>query len=226
MKIHLISSFTYTTLYIYRSVRIQLNADAALVRELPDGQLSRITAYLHTTSVLVNSAQPLDLHNAITVLNNALENFNSRGSGFVLEYVKRFVISVLRYRPLHGSTYVPTPSFLATKRCILNIQNSNDSKCFLWSVLSALHEPKINKQRLSNYTSYESTLDMTGINYPVETKQIPLFEKQNPSISINVLSFESDTKSFTIEYLSPEKGRQHHINLLLLEDATKPTCPV
>ena len=117
--------------------------------------------------------------------------------------------------------YIPTPSFLAAKRCIVNVQNFNDSKCFLWSVLSALHEPKIDKQRLTKYTSYESTLDMTGINYPVETKHIPLFEKQNPSISINVLSFESDTKSFTIEYLSPEKGRQHHVNLLLLEDATK-----
>jgi len=85
-------------------------------------------------------------------------------------------------------------------------------------VLSALHEPKVNKERLSNYTSYESTLDMSGINYPVQTKQIPVFEKQNPTISINVLSFEPDTKSFTIEYLSPERGRQHHVNLLLLED--------
>jgi len=62
---------------------------------------------------------------------------------------------------------------------------------------------------------------MSGINYPVQTKQIPLFEKQNPTISINVLSFEPDTKSFTIEYLSPERDRQHHINLLLLEDTTK-----
>ena len=122
----------------YRSFRIQLHADAALVRQLPDGELSRITAYLHTPSILVNSAQPLDLHNAITVLNNALENFNLRGSGFVLEHVKRFVVSVLRYRPLHGSTYIPTPAFLARKECTINIPNS-DSKCFLWSVLSALH---------------------------------------------------------------------------------------
>jgi len=89
-------------------------------------------------------------------------------------------------------------------------------------VLSALYEPKVHKERLSNYTSYESTLDMAGINYPVETKQIPLFEEQNPSISISVLSFEPDTKSFTIKYLSPERGRQHHINLLLLNDESDP----
>jgi len=141
-----ISSFTFRVSLIslcifYRSVRIQLNVDAALVLELPDGQLSRITAYFHTPSVVVNVGQPLDLHNSITLLNNALEHFNTRGSGFVLEYVKRFVISVLRYLPLHGSTYIPTPAFLAAKRCIVNVQNFDDSKCFLWSVLSALHEP-------------------------------------------------------------------------------------
>ena len=224
MKIHLIfhiSSFTYTTLYILQIRSHSTNVDAALVRELPDGQLSRITAYFHTPSVVVNVRQPLDLRNSITLLNNALEHFNSRGSGFILEYVKRFVVSVLRYRPLHGSTYIPTPVFLAAKHCVINVQNFDDSKCFLWSVLSALHEPKHSKKRVSNYVKYESTLDMSGINYPVQTKQIPLFEKQNPTISINVLSFEPDTKCFTIEYLSPERGRQHHVNLLLLEDTTK-----
>ena len=72
-----------------------------------------------------------------------------------------------------------------------------------------------------NYTKYESALDMTGINYPVQTKQISQFEKQNPTIGINILSFEPDTKSFTVEYLSPERSRQHHINLLLLHDESE-----
>jgi len=167
-----ISSFTFLVSFtpfciFYRSVRIQLHVDAALVRELPDGELSRITAYFHTPFVLVNSTQSFDFRQAITLLDNALEQFNTRGSGFVLKYVKRFVVSVFCYSPLHGSTYIPTPSFLTAKRCIVNVQNVNDSICFLWSVLSALHEAKINKQRLTNYTSYESTLDMTGIYYPV-----------------------------------------------------------
>jgi len=157
------------------------------------------------------------MHNSITLLNSALEHFNTRGSGFVLEYVKRFVVSVLRYRPLHGFAHIPTPSFLAAKHCILNVQNFDDSKCFCGQC--CLPYTNLNTANsVSNYVKYESTLDMTGINYPVQSKQIPLFEKQNPTISINVLTFEPDTKSFTVEYLSPERGRQHHINLLLLED--------
>jgi len=219
----LISSFSFRVSLIplcifYRSVRIQLHVNVALVRKLPEGELSRINAYFHTPSVLVNSAKSFDFRQAIALLDNALEHFNTHGSGFVLEYVKRYIVSTLRYRRLHGSTYIPTPTFLAAKHCVINVQNFNDSKCFLWSVLSALYEPTDSKKRVTNYLKYESSVDMTGINYPVQTKQIPLFEKQNPSISINVLTIEPDTKSFTIEYLSSERGRQHHINLLLLED--------
>jgi len=85
-----ISSFTFLVSLIplcifYRSVRIQLHVDAVLVRELTDGALSRITAFFHTPSVLVNSAQSFDFRQAIALLDNALEHFNSRGSGFVLE---------------------------------------------------------------------------------------------------------------------------------------------
>jgi len=189
-----ISSFTFRVSLIplcifYRSVRIQLHVDAALVRELPDGELSRITAYFQTPSVLINSVQSFDFRQAIALLDNALEHFNTRGSGFVLEYVKRFAISVLRYRPLHGSTHIPTPAFLAAKHCIVNVKNFDDSKCFLWSVLSALFEPKVNKERLSNYTSYESTLGMTEINYPVQTKQIRSSKNRiPPSASTSSLS--------------------------------------
>ena len=210
-------------MYFCRSVRIQFHVDAVLVRQQSDGAVSRITAFFHTPSVVVNAGQPIDFNNIIVSLNNSLEQFNTRGSGFVLDHIERLVMSVIRYRPLHGSTYIPTPRFLTLKHCIVNVENFNDSKCFTWSVLSALYPPKINKQRVTNYLRYESTLNMTGINYPVETKQIPLFEKQNTSISVNVLSFESETKDFTVEYLSPERGRQHKITLLLLDDPVNTT---
>jgi len=157
--------------------------------------------------------------------------WNKRGSNFNIERVTRFVLSVHPYRPLHGSTFVLTPEFLAKKQCLINVQN-NDEKCFVWSVLSALYPPTHNPHRLTNYIDYERSLNVEGLNFPVETKQIPLFEKLNPSISINVLAFEESSKGFTVEYRSPEREREHHVNLL--EDADNPpnditfgskTCP-
>jgi len=50
----------------------------------------------------------------------------------------------------------------------------------------------------------------------METKQISKFEDQNPTISVNVLYFEHETKDFTVEYKSPHLGRKHQVNFLLL----------
>jgi len=52
----------------------------------------------------------------------------------------------------------------------------------------------------------------------MKLEQIPLFEKQNPDISVNVISLDSIKNSFFIDYLSPEKTRRHKVNLLLLSD--------
>jgi len=51
-------------------------------------------------------------------------------------------------------------------------------------------------------------------------KQIPLFEKQNPETAINLYAVDPGNTelAFTIEYLSSHKERQHHVNLLLLEE--------
>ena len=90
-------------------------------------------------------------------------------------------------------------------------------------MVSALYPAAHNPQRLSKYINREHSLNVEGLNFPVQTKQIPLFEKLNPSISINVLAFEESSKGFTVEYRSPERGREHHVNLLLLEDVDNPS---
>ena len=68
-----------------------------------------------------------------------------------------------------------------------------------------------------------STLNFDGISFPVVVKDIPKFEKHNPSISINVISPDPENCGFSIDYLSPECHRQHHINLLLLHDPNSDT---
>jgi len=136
--------------------------------------------------------------------------------------VSRFVLSVHPYCPLHGSTFVRTPDFLVKKHCLVNVQN-NDEKCFVWSVLSALYPATHHSEHLSKYIDYEHSLNVEGLTFPVQTKQIPLFEKLNPFISINVLAFEESSKGFTVEYRSPEREREHHVNLLLLKDADNPS---
>ena len=182
--------------------------------------MSRVTAYFHTTPQLATGAQPFDVDGMMTELNVQMENWNGRGSGFTLERVTRFVLCINTYRPLQGSTYIKTPEWLLNKRCVVNVENKNDSKCFVWSVLAALYTPKHNPNRLMHYTPYLTNLNLEGLEFPMTTKLIPRLENNNPTISINVLYSVPD--GFTVEYLSPHRDREHHVNLLLLDDDENP----
>lgn len=112
-------------------------------------------------------------------------------------------------------TIVPTPKHIKNKYCVVNI-NNDDQKCFLWAVLCAVYTPKYNKERVYNYRPHENKANVDGLSFPLTVKEIPKFEQLNPTISVNVLSL--DGGGFVIDYLNPHRGRQHHINLLLLDE--------
>ena len=87
---------------LYSSVRVQVHADVIMVREI-DGDISRVPAYFATNVQSINEAQDVDIEAIVANLNAQLENWSGRGSGFVLERITRFVLSITKYRPLQGS---------------------------------------------------------------------------------------------------------------------------
>ena len=147
----------------------------------------RVPGYFSSIPQYVNSAQSVDLNELADELSAQVDNWNSRGSGFVIETIIKFTICITKFRPLHGSSYIPTPPKIANKTCTINVKN-NDDKCFLWLVLACLHPPSKDTNRLYHYRPYQDTLNVDGLNFPLAIKDIPKFEKLNPSISINVLS--------------------------------------
>lgn len=86
--------------------------------------------------------------------------------------------SLRKYDALVGSIFVPTAGRLRkivgvvicvyTTFCIValvvktifNIQNSNDKKCFLWSVVTGLHPIASSPHHVNNYVTYEHELNM------------------------------------------------------------------
>jgi len=132
--------------------------DTILVRDVPEGQ-QRIPGYFSTPIYVVDDSQHLELQQVAAHLSKQL-------SGFVLHHVTKFTICIAQYRPLHGSSYIATPQWLAKKRAIVNIKNTSDSKCFVWSVLAALHPGAINPNRLSNYKPHENTGTLPASPFP------------------------------------------------------------
>ena len=68
---------------------------------------------------------------------------------------------------------------------------NEDNKCFTWSELRALDPREEHAERIDkDLKQKEDSLNMTAIEYPVSLKAIDKFERQNPTISINVYGHE------------------------------------
>ena len=81
---------------------------------------------------------------------------------------------------------------MAKKKAIIN-PNNNDNECFKWAVIkiAALEFPNIEShpERISNLTKFSNNYDWSGLEFPVSTKDIWLFETNN-NVSVNVLAVE------------------------------------
>ena len=96
---------------------------------------------------------------------------------------------------------------------------NDDDQCFKWSVVRALNPVDVHPERITKELKDQSErLDWSGLKFPVKLDHIVIFEKFNPSISINVFGFE-DRVVYPLR-LSKSKSEQT-INLLLISDGEK-----
>ena len=148
---------------------------------------------------------------------------HAEGSGWVFVEVENLTLHTVIWDPIKGSSYIDLPKELKNKKAIINMKNE-DNKCFLWCVLRALNLKDRDNERIDkDLKSKENTLNMEGIAYPVDLKDIKRFEKQNPDISISVLGYSKDEKVYTLhisEYTKVKRKdeRKHNITLLLIKD--------
>src|SRR5208282_1199274 len=149
------------------------------------------------------------------------QNFNQRGSNWIVSRMLNFSVMTAAYSPLAGSSYIKTPKFLVDKKCCTNINNITDEFCFLWCILGVIHPVTRNPSELYNYRRYLNELNVSGLVFPMPVRSIERFERLNPSVSVNVFYFDEDDKEIVPLYVTKHTGRQHHANLLLLSDGTK-----
>ncbi|GFT24435.1 uncharacterized protein TNCV_3252631 [Trichonephila clavipes] len=86
------------------------------------------------------------------------EEFEGRGSGWIVDEILHSEVKTCAYQPLAASSYIPLPKTITKKKAVINIKNS-DEKCFLWCVLAALHPVNIHAERISNYPSFEKEIN-------------------------------------------------------------------
>ena len=144
----------------------------------------------------------------------------AEGSGWQYEKVMKLVLHTTRWDPINAGSYIDLPEALKNKKAIINMQNEDD-KCFMWSVLRALYPKDTNPQRVDkDLKSKQDSINMKGIRYPVNFRDIDRFESQNPEISITILGYNKDERVYPLK-ISRYTGCEHDITLLLLKDGEK-----
>ena len=146
-----------------------------------------------------------------------LENiakFQREGSNWNFRRIISMDIHLNKYEPLSGSSYIPLPNILKSKKAIINVQNTKDNECLKWAVTSAIYPVDKNSTRLSKYVENAKKLDWSGINFPASLRDVDKFEKLNDAISVNVFGYEKEVYPLRIS----KRANQKTVNLLLISD--------
>ena len=105
-------------------------------------------------------------------------------------------LHVLKFTPLSGSSYKPLPLAIYKSKSIINIQNHDDDKCFLWCCIASRHLPVKNAERVKQYQrdDYMGEWKFKDADFPMSLNSIIHFEKAN-RVNISVYTVDSDGKT-------------------------------
>ena len=107
------------------------------------------------------------------------DTFLAQGSEAKLKDFSGATLELYRYNPTNSGRYIPTPTALANKHAIVNIQ-SYDGKCLLYACAAKLMDQEMNdvakekKLRVQPwfYKKKIKTFNTKGIEFPTPLKQI------------------------------------------------------
>lgn len=157
----------------------------------------------------------VSLSDSFNILNEKIDLFTSLGSGWIFNEVLRIDLHIAQHNPLSGASWLPTPIIFTHKKvcdAVLNIENKNDNFCFKYCILAAIFDLK--DVNVETYNNLKHNLDFTHLNFPMEVKQIQIFERRNPKISVSIFGFEN--KDIFPLHISNSREFDHHIDLLLI----------
>lgn len=209
---------TYLTEHTSAKVNSELVAEFVMQKH---GEEVTDVKYFSSESVSIFLSTNLDewfIANIREPLIQHLEEFQEKDSGWSLKSILSLAVNMKKLSPIKGSAYIPLPKAIERKRAVVNVQNSDD-RCFLYAILSALHPAERHAYRVNKYLPYVGELNFDGIQFPVELKDIRVFEKQN-NISVNVYMLRKLGQKYEVSpcHITDQK-KEKHVNLLIIQDS-------
>ncbi|EDO44031.1 predicted protein [Nematostella vectensis] len=120
-----------------KPIKVKFIFTCGFIKEDPaTAQIEEELGYFHTEKpeIVTESTDLSDLFDTMTnYLLGLVELFQKQGSGWQFDQVEYFDINIDPFEPLSGSSYIPLPPKLASKKAIINVKNENDHECFKWA---------------------------------------------------------------------------------------------
>ena len=89
-----------------------------------------------------------------------------------------------------GGSYIDSPDWIKNEKATIN-PKIQDNKCFQYAVSAVLNYGEIESHpgRVSNIKPFINKYNGKGINYPSKTDHWKTFEKNNPTIALNIFVY-------------------------------------
>jgi hypothetical protein len=143
-------------------------------------------------------------------------SYQGKGSGWTLHSIDGIMIRISKFVPLRGSSYIPLPNFVSSRKAVVNPKNY-DQKCFMWAVL-AKHVEGDNPHRVDyRYENLVDKYNFSNIQFPTIIKNIDIFERDNQTVSVNVYCIDDDKKNIYPRRVC-KKVKHNHFDLLLISN--------
>ena len=146
-----------------------------------------------------------------------IDRFTMEGSGWAVIGLLNHDLSVNKYDPLAGRSYIPLPAEIQNRKATVNLKNDDD-RCFIYCFGRAL-DPNPEKNHLDRVSTHLKnvceTLGLNTIKTPVNIQNLPKIEKQF-NVSINIYGHSnSDIYPINSTYSTAAK----HIDLLVTSNS-------
>ena len=167
--------------------------------------VEQVEKYFQAKPKIITEASDLskEYDDIIKNILGEVERFHENTDSGVFEFdsVVRFDLGIAPYTVTSGSSYIPTPERLATKKATINIQNKCED-CGQLSLTEAVFPRKHHRERVNNELLENcKKLNFSGIEGAMKLKDFDKFEKQNP-YPVNVLKYDEEADKIYTARLS------------------------
>lgn len=202
-----------TNMPMGKKVSLSIKARYLYAPEFPDVTLKEVYHATGFSLLLPSDSINAWISERSEFLAQLLAEYVNDGSGWVFAGIVEISVNFGSYRPHKAGKYIPLPKYVQEKKACINTQNTDD-KCFAYALALGLFHKEIPNhsdcgKRPYLLNKYVDRLNLEGIEFPVNTNQIPKIEKMN-DCSIHVYTLNSEREQEKKVVLNHLYSSKHH----------------